>query len=47
MFMVRFLLAVIPIAGLCFALVALTRFPLSQERMAEIRAQLEAKRGKV
>jgi len=47
LFMVRFLLAVIPIAGLCLALVALTRFPLSQERMAEIRAQLEAKRGKV
>jgi GPH family glycoside/pentoside/hexuronide:cation symporter len=47
LFMVRFLLAAIPIVGLCFALVALARFKLTPERMAEIRLQLEAKRGKV
>ena len=29
------------------AMVALARFPLSQEKMAEIRLQLEARRGKV
>jgi GPH family glycoside/pentoside/hexuronide:cation symporter len=46
-FMVRFLLAAIPIIGLFLALVALARFPLSQEKMAEIRAALEARRGKV
>lgn len=45
--MIRLLLAAIPIVGLAFALVALTRFPLSQEKMAEIRRQLEARRGKV
>ena len=47
LFMVRFLLAAIPIAGLCVALAALYRFPLTQARMAEIRAQLEARRGTV
>ena len=46
-FMVRFLLASIPIVGLFLAMVALARFPLSQQKMAEIRAQLEARRGKV
>ncbi len=46
-FMIRFLLAGIPIIGLTLALFALTRFPLSQERMADIRRQLEARRGKV
>jgi GPH family glycoside/pentoside/hexuronide:cation symporter len=46
-FMIRILLAVIPIIGLSCALVALARFPLSQERMADIRRQLEARRGKV
>jgi GPH family glycoside/pentoside/hexuronide:cation symporter len=46
-FMIRFLLAAIPIIGLILAMVALARFPLSQERMAEIRLQLEARRGKV
>jgi GPH family glycoside/pentoside/hexuronide:cation symporter len=46
-FMIRFLLAAIPIIGLILAMVALARFPLSQEKMAEIRAQLEARRGKV
>jgi len=47
LFMVRFLLAAIPIIGLTLALVALARFPLTSARMAEIRLQLEAKRGKV
>jgi GPH family glycoside/pentoside/hexuronide:cation symporter len=47
LFMIRFLFAAIPIAGLILALMALLRFPLTQEKMAEIRAQLEAKRGTV
>lgn len=46
-FMIRFLLAAIPIVGLVLAMIALLRFPLTQEKMAEIRQQLEARRGKV
>jgi len=46
-FMIRFLLAAIPIVGLTFSMFALTYFPLTQEKMAEIRAKLEARRGKV
>jgi len=46
-FMIRSLLAGIPIIGLVIALIALARFPLSQEKMADIRSQLEARRGKV
>jgi len=46
-FMIRFLLAAIPVAGLVLALVFLSRFPLTQQKMAEIRQQLEARRGKV
>jgi GPH family glycoside/pentoside/hexuronide:cation symporter len=46
-FTIRLLLAAIPIVGLILSMIALARFPLSQERMAEIRAQLEARRGKV
>jgi GPH family glycoside/pentoside/hexuronide:cation symporter len=46
-FMIRFLFLAIPIAGLSFSLVALTFFPLTQEKMAEIRQALEARRGKV
>ena len=46
-FMIRFLFAAIPIIGLTFSLVALQYFPLTQEKMAEIRQQLEARRGKV
>ena len=46
-FTIRFLLAAIPIVGLIISMIALARFPLSQERMAEIRTQLEARRGKV
>jgi GPH family glycoside/pentoside/hexuronide:cation symporter len=37
----------IPVIGLLFALAALSRFPLTQERMAEIRLELERRRGKV
>jgi GPH family glycoside/pentoside/hexuronide:cation symporter len=47
LFMIRFLFAVIPIAGLLCALIALFRFPLTQERMADIRRQLEQRRGAV
>lgn len=46
-FMIRFLFASIPIIGLTFSLFALQRFPLTQQKMAEIRQQLEARRGKV
>jgi GPH family glycoside/pentoside/hexuronide:cation symporter len=46
-FMIRFLLAAIPIAGLIIGMIALARFPLTQAKMAEIRVQLEARRGKV
>ena len=46
-FMIRFLLAAIPIVGLVLAMIALARFPLTPEKMAEIRAALEARRGKV
>jgi len=45
--MIRLLLAVIPIIGLTFSMFALTRFPLSRQVMADIRTQLEARRGKV
>jgi GPH family glycoside/pentoside/hexuronide:cation symporter len=46
-FMIRFLFALIPMIGLAFSLFALMFFPLTQEKMAEIRTQLEARRGKV
>ena len=46
-FMIRFLFLAIPIAGLACSLFALSRFPLTQEKMAEIRTALEARRGKV
>ena len=46
-FMIRFLLAAIPIAGLVLAFVMLARLGLTQERMAEVRTQLEARRGQV
>ena len=44
---IRIAFAAIPIAGLILAFVALLKFPLDQNRMAEIRTQLEAKRGTV
>jgi glycoside/pentoside/hexuronide:cation symporter, GPH family len=46
-FNIRFYLAVIPIVGLIVAFFALLRFGLTPERMAEIRAQLEARRGTI
>jgi GPH family glycoside/pentoside/hexuronide:cation symporter len=46
-FMIRFLLAAIPIVGLVLAMIALVRFPLTQQKMHEIRVALEARRGKV
>ena len=47
LFMIRLLLAVIPIIGLVLSLMALSRFPLTQPKMFEIRSELEARRGKV
>jgi GPH family glycoside/pentoside/hexuronide:cation symporter len=35
------------VVGLVLALLALIRFPLTPARMADIRAQLEARRGTV
>ena len=46
-FMIRILLSGIPVIGLAIALVAMLRFPLTEERMHEIRAALEARRGQV
>lgn len=46
-FMIRFLLAAVPIAGILLALVMIYFFPLTPERMAVIRQQLESRRGKV
>lgn len=47
LFMMRVFLMGIPLVGLVLALIVLSRYPLSQEKMAEIRQQLEARRGKV
>ena len=47
LFMIRFLLAFIPVIGLVVAAVALSRFSLTEAKMVEIRRQLEAKRGTV
>ena len=46
-FMIRLLLMAIPIVGLVLSLMAMLRFPLTQEKMTEIRLQLEARRGTV
>jgi glycoside/pentoside/hexuronide:cation symporter, GPH family len=46
-FMMRILLSTIPVIGLVLALVSLLRFELTEKRMAEIRVQLEATRGRV
>jgi glycoside/pentoside/hexuronide:cation symporter, GPH family len=46
-FMIRILLSSLPVVGLLIALVAILTFPLTEERMHEIRARLEARRGKV
>ena len=45
--LIRVMLAAIPVAGLAIALWALLRYPLTVARVAEIRAQLEARRGAV
>jgi len=47
LFMIRFLLAAVPIAGILLALVMIYYFPLTPAKMAEIRAKLEERRGKV
>lgn len=44
---IRVAFAGLPIAGLLFAFLALRKFPLSRERMSEIRSALEARRGTV
>jgi GPH family glycoside/pentoside/hexuronide:cation symporter len=46
-FMIRILLSGIPVIGLVVALIAILRFPLTEARMREIRASLEARRGQV
>jgi GPH family glycoside/pentoside/hexuronide:cation symporter len=47
LFMIRFLLAAVPIAGIALALVMIYFFPLTQEKTMEIRKQLEARRGTI
>ena len=46
-FTIRFLLAAVPVAGLLVAFILLARLGLTQEKMAEVRATLEARRGRV
>lgn len=46
-FWLRFLLPAMPVVGLLLALFFVSRFPLTQARMEEIRALLEARRGKI
>jgi glycoside/pentoside/hexuronide:cation symporter, GPH family len=46
-FMIRILLSGIPVLGLFIALLVVLRFPLDEQRMHEIRARLEARRGTV
>jgi len=45
--MIRILFAAVPIAGIILALVMIYYFPLTPQKMAEIRTQLEERRGKV
>jgi GPH family glycoside/pentoside/hexuronide:cation symporter len=44
---IRLGLAAIPAAGIAIALIAVFLYPLTRERMQEIRLELEARRGKV
>jgi len=44
-FLIRLMVAGVPIIGFVVAIIALRFFPLTRERMAEIRSQLEARRG--
>jgi GPH family glycoside/pentoside/hexuronide:cation symporter len=46
-FMIRLMFSALPLAGLAISLVGILRFPLTQKKMTEIRAQLEMQRGKV
>ena len=46
-FNIRLYLAVIPVIGLAVALAFLSRYGLTDKKVAEIRTQLEARRGKV
>ena len=46
-FMIRILLSGIPVLGLFIALLLVLRFPLTEQRMHDIRARLEARRGSV
>jgi GPH family glycoside/pentoside/hexuronide:cation symporter len=46
-FTIRFLLAAVPVAGLVLAFIMLARLGLTPQRMAEVRATLEARRGHV
>jgi GPH family glycoside/pentoside/hexuronide:cation symporter len=43
--MIRRLVAGVPIPRFVLAMLALMRFPLTQERMQQIRSQLERRRG--
>lgn len=45
--MIRFLLAAIPLAGIALSYAFVLRYPLGPREMSEIRTQLEARRGKV
>lgn len=47
MLTIRLLLAAVPIVGLIVGLAALSKFPITQAKAMDIRAQLEARRGKV
>jgi GPH family glycoside/pentoside/hexuronide:cation symporter len=47
LFLIRVCLSGIPIMGLCIALYVVSRYFLTERRMHEIRAELEARRGKV
>jgi GPH family glycoside/pentoside/hexuronide:cation symporter len=47
LFMIRFLLAAVPVVGIVLALVAVGNLSLSAEIMADIRRRLEARRGGV
>jgi GPH family glycoside/pentoside/hexuronide:cation symporter len=46
-FTMRLLFATIPVVGSILALIFVIKFPLTPERMEEIRVSLEARRGKV
>ena len=45
--MIRILLSGIPVLGLFIALLVVLRFPLTEQRMHDIRARLESRRGTV